>query len=76
MVTVLDEIRKTVEQLPFEYQRRALEFAEEIVHTGERSSALPTTPLPLGTSGRALLHFALPLEDVEAIELALEDGEQ
>ena len=76
MATVPDEIRKIVEQLPFEYQRRVLKFAEELVHTGSRSSALPTTPLPPGTPGRALLHFALPLEDVEAIEHALEDCEK
>ena len=76
MATVPDEIRKIVEQLPFEYQRRVLRFAEELVHIGSHASALPTMPLPPGTPGGALLHFALPLEDVEAIELALEDCEQ
>lgn len=76
MATVPDEIRKIVEQLPFEYQRCVLKFAEELVHTGSRSSALPTTPLSLGTPGRALLPFTLPLEDVEAIEHALEDCKQ
>lgn len=76
MATVPDEIRKIVAQLPFEYQRRVLEFAEELVHTSSRASALPTTPLPPGTPGRALLHFTLPMEDIEAIERALEDCEK
>lgn len=75
MATVPDEIRMIVEQLPFEYQRRVLQFAQELVHIGSHSSAFPTTPLPSGTPGKALLHFALPQEDVEAMEYALEDCE-
>lgn len=71
MATVPDEIRKIVEQLPFEYQRRVLEFAQELVQDNTPSKYLPTSQLPQGTAGNALLRFHLPEEDVEAIEYAL-----
>ncbi len=76
MATVSDEIRKLVEQLPFEHQRRVLQFAEELVYKDSRLRTLPMTALPPGTSGKELLHFSLPVEDVEAIEHALEDCEK
>ena len=76
MATVPDEIRKIVEQLPFEYQRRVLAFAQELVQVNVPSKRLPVTPLPTGTAGNDLLHFHLPEEDIEAIEHALEDCER
>jgi len=36
--------------------------------------SLPETKLPPGTPGEALLGFKLPLEEVEAMERAIEEG--
>lgn len=70
MATVFEELRLLIEQLSPDYQQRVLEYAQE-------HQMLPLThfPLPPGTPGSTLLRFTLPLEDVEAIERALEDCE-
>ncbi len=80
MATVLEEIHKIVEQLSPDYQRRVLEFAQRLTETKQTSVPLsvPTTPLPPGTPGSALLQlrFMSSREDVEAMERALEDCER
>jgi len=80
MATVLEEIHKLVEQLPIDRQQRVLEFAQKLTQTNQSSLplSLPTTPLPPGTPGTALiqLHFMSSREDAEAMERALEDCEK
>ena len=78
MATVLEELHKTVERLSPNDQRQVLEFAQRLTETEQASvpMAVPTTPLPPGTPGSALLRFKLPLEDAEAMERALEDCER
>ena len=78
MATVLEELHKIVERLSPNYQRQVLEFAQKLTETEQASVPLPvpTTPLPPGTPGSALLRFKLPLEDAEAMERALEDCER
>jgi hypothetical protein len=80
MATVVEEIHKLVERLPLDRQQRVLEFAQKLTQTGQTSIplSLPTTPLPPGTPGTALLrmHFLSSREDAEAMERALEDCEK
>ena len=80
MATVLEEIHKIVERLSPDYQRRVLEFAQRLTEIKQTSVPLsvPTTPLPPGTPGSALLQlrFMSSREDVEAMERALEDCER
>ena len=80
MATVLEEIHKLVERLPPDRQQRVLEFAQKLTQIDQSSIplSLPTTPLPPGTPGTALLQlrFMSSREDAEAMERALEDFEQ
>ena len=80
MATVVEEIHKIVEQLSPYYQRQVLEFVQNLKRTDQTATPLfvPTTPLPPGTPGSALLqlHFMSSPEDVEAMERALEDCER
>lgn len=80
MVTVIEEIHKLVERLPLDRQQRGLEFAQKLTQTDQTSIplSLPTTPLPPGTPGTALLQlrFMASREDAEAMERALEDCEK
>jgi hypothetical protein len=76
MATPIEEINKLFEQLSPDRQRRVLEYAQNLAKTDRQAPFLPTTPLPPGTPGRALLRFKLPPEDVDAMELALEDCER
>ncbi len=80
MSTVLEEIHKIVERLPLTYQQRVLEFVQSLTQTDQTTVPLsfPSTPLPPGTPGSALLQvrFKPSREDVEAMERALEDCEQ
>lgn len=80
MATVLEEIHKLVERLPLDRQQRVLEFAQNLTKTDQASIplSLPTTPLPPGTPGTALLQmrFVSSREDAEAMERALEDCEK
>ena len=76
MATPIEEIHKLFEQLSPDRQRRVLEYAQILAQTDRLATFPPTTPLPPGTPGRALLRFKLPPEDVEAMELALEDCER
>ncbi len=80
MASVLEEIHKVVERLPLERQQRVLEFAQRLTQTSQTTVPLsvPTTPLPPGTPGSALLQlrFMSSREDAEAMERALEDCER
>jgi hypothetical protein len=72
MATIPEEIHTIVERLSPDYQRRVLEFAQELAQTDYTLGSLPRTLLPLGTPGSVLMRFKLPVEDVEAMERALE----
>src|SRR5438045_3968762 len=78
MATIPEEIRELVERLSLNKQRRVLEFAQELSQTDQDSVSLAISPLPPGTPGpvllRALQRFKLPLEEVEAMEHAIEEG--
>ena len=78
VVTLLSctAIYHVVERLSPDYQRRVLEFAQGLSQTDYTIASLPTTALPPGTPGNVLVRFKLPLEDVEAMERALEDCER
>ncbi len=80
MATTLEEIRKVVERLPLDQQQKVLEFAQGLIQTYQTSASLsmPTTPLPPGTPGSALLQlrFRSSREDARAMERALEDTER
>jgi hypothetical protein len=80
MSTVLEEIHKIVERLPLTYQQRVLEFVQRLTQTDQTTVPLsfPTTPLPPGTPGSALLQvrFKFSREDFEAMKRALEDCER
>ncbi len=76
MATIPEEIHTIVERLSPDYQRRVLEFAQELAQTDYTLASLPRTALPPGTLGSVLMRFKLPLEDVEAMERALEDCER
>lgn len=78
MATIPEEIHTIVERLSPDYQRRVLDFAQELAQTDYTLASLPTTPLPPGTPGSALLklRFMSSKEDVEAMERALEDCER
>lgn len=78
MATVLEEILKLAEQLPPDHQQKVLEFAQRLTQADQTPLPFswPTTPLPPGTPGSALLRFKLPREDAEAMERALEDCER
>ena len=76
MATIAEEIHTIVERLSPDNQRRVLEFAQELAQTHYTLASLPRTPLPPGTPGSVLMRFKLPLEDVEAMERALEDCER
>lgn len=80
MASVLEEIHKIVERLPLDHQKRVLEFAQRLTQTYRTTVPLsiPTTPLPPGTPGSALLQlrFMSSREDAEAMERALEDCER
>ena len=80
MTTVLEEIHKLVERRTPNRQWQALEFIRRLAQTNQANVPLsePTTPLPPGTPGSALLklRFMSSKEDVEAMERALEDCER
>ena len=82
MATVSEEINALVERLPVDRQKWVLEYVQRLVQADQDSNrnrvALPKTPLPPGKPSSALLNFrsTLPLEDVEAMERALEDCER
>lgn len=80
MATPIEELNKLVEQLSPDRQQRVLEFAQGLAQTQRAILSLPKTPLPPGTSGRALLaalqNSKLSSEDVDAMERALEDCER
>ena len=62
---LIEKVVKHLETLPYESQRRVLEFAEAL--------AVST---PRGVPGRTLLRFAgsIPLDDVERMRQAIEQG--
>src|SRR5438270_13277425 len=74
------EIHKVVERLPVDRQQKVLEFAQKLTQTDQATVPLsvPTTPLPAGTPGSAILQmrFMSSREDAEAMERALEDCER
>jgi len=76
MATIPEEIRSIVERLTPDYQRRVLEFAQGLAQTDYTFASLPTTAPPPGTPASVLIRFKLPLEDVKAMERALEDCER
>ena len=76
MATVSEEILAITAQLSPDDQRRVLEFAQRLVQTHRRDRSLPRSTPPPGTPGKALIGFKLPLEDIEAMERALEDCER
>jgi hypothetical protein len=80
MATIIEELNKLVERLSLAQQKKVLEFAQQLKETEQTSIPLsfPTTPLPPGTPGSALLrlHFMSSKEDAEAMERALEDCER
>ncbi len=80
MTTVPDEIHKIVKRLSPDRQEKVLEFAQKLTQSDQASMqlSLPTTPLPPGTPGSALLQlrFISSHTDIEAMERALEDCER
>ena len=76
MASIAEEIRTVVEQLSPDYQRRVLEFAQELTKAQPEVAQRQHTVLPPGAPGKNLLRFKFPLEDVEAMERALEDCER
>lgn len=73
MASIAEEILTVVEHLSPDYQRRVLEFAQEL--TKAQPNTFPPIPnkLPPGTPGKELLRFKLPPEVAEEMERALED---
>ncbi|HLX56701.1 MAG TPA: hypothetical protein VKR83_06730 [Ktedonobacteraceae bacterium] len=80
MATPIEEINKLVERLSPDQQRRVLEYAQNLAQRDRPVRSLPTTPLPPGTPGTALLAtlqgIKLLPEDIDAMERALEDCER
>ena len=80
MASVLEEIHKVVERLPVDRQQKVLEFAQKLTQTDQATVPLsvPTTPLPAGTPGSAILQmrFMSSRKDAEAMERAVEDCER
>ncbi len=74
MATTVEEINALVEQLSPNYQQKVLKLAQELAQMQQFVKSLPETKLPPGTPGEALLGFKLPLEEVEAMERAIEEG--
>ena len=73
MATVPEEILAIAERLSPDDQRRVLEFVRGLAQTRKnRFSSLPRATPPPGTPGKDLLRFKLPIEDVEAMERAIE----
>ncbi len=59
MATPIEEINKLFEQLSPDRQQRVLEYAQNLAKTDRLAPFLPTTPLPPGTPGRALLQIQI-----------------
>jgi hypothetical protein len=80
MATTIEEIQALVKRLPPERQKQVLEYARGLTQPERAISSLPKTPLPPGTSGAALLttlfNLKIPVEDIDAMERALEDCER
>jgi hypothetical protein len=76
MATTFEEIQALVKRLSPDRQKQVLEFARGLAQPERAISFQPKTPPLPGTPGSALLRFKLPLEDVEAMERALEDCER
>ena len=80
MATISEEISKIIERLSLDRQQKVLEFAQKLTQTDQATVplSLPTTPLPPGTPGSALIQmrFMSSREDAEAMERALEDCER
>lgn len=62
---ITQQIIKQLDQLPFELQRRVLDFTQALVLS-----------LPKGVAGKQLLHFAgvIRPDDIQAMSQAIEAG--
>ena len=80
MDNMIEQIYDLMKLLSPDNQRRVLEYAQNLAQIDRVTTSLPKTPLPPGTSGRALLvalqNSKLSSEDVDAMERALEDCER
>jgi hypothetical protein len=73
MATVSEELHALVDRLSLDNQRRLLELAQMLNETDPYIMSFPKSKLPPTKPGSALRHFNISLEDVEAMERALED---
>jgi len=76
MATTVEEIKTIVERLLPVYQKRVLEFAQEMTQEQQAIQSLPKSALPPGTPGWKLLRFTVSPEDAKAMQKALEDCER
>jgi hypothetical protein len=76
MATTSEELHALVDKLSPDHQRRLLDFAQMLSQADPYIMSFPKSKLPPTKPGRALRHFNIPLEDVKAMERALEDCER
>ncbi len=80
MENMIEQICDLMKQLSPDNLRRVLEYAQALARTDQLVITLPTTSLPPGISGAALLakiqSIKMLPEDIDAMELALEDCER
>ena len=76
MSTVLEKIKILAAKLSPEQQEQAL--VSILALTPKQQYVLPTSKLPPGTDGKALLnlHFSMSPEDIALMEEAIEDCER
>lgn len=76
MATTAEQINTLVDQLSPVYQKRVLEFVQEMTQELKAIQSLPKSTLPPGTPGWKLLRFTVSPEDAEAMQKALDDCER
>ena len=78
MATVSEELHKLIDRLSSNRQRQLLELAKMLMlsQADPYLTSFPESNLPPSKPGSALEHFDIPLEDVRAMEKALEDCER
>jgi hypothetical protein len=76
MATVSEELHTLIDRLSLDNQRRLLELTQMLNKADQDVASFPKSKLPPAKPGNALRHFNIPLEDVEAMERALEDCER
>jgi hypothetical protein len=76
MATVSEELHTLIDRLPLDYQWRLLDYAQMLSQGDQYIMSFSKSKLPPTKPGSALRHFNIPLDDVEAMEQALEECER